>query len=192
MPNIPYGPDGDHSEVFRSSGASLLLELGRLVAALLDAAPTFFLVVDSKRAKDIREQIGPKLEAVKAFFEENPKAGMAKHVLARTGGKTDRRVSLAIAYLAVCMTEYFEDAVPLMRAARAVSLSVRKGSEFHARNFPILDVFGALGDPCASLKLHGPFRGQDRCVSGCGVAARLQEPSGLGFHWLCNMLARSP
>ncbi|MFC1451898.1 AAA family ATPase [Verrucomicrobiota bacterium] len=156
MPHPPYGPDTDHADLFRKTGAAVLLEMGRLLldhegACLRAAAPP-----DGRGAEAVREEVGRKQEELEEFFTKNPKAAMRKHVLSRTSKKVDPRACRAVAFLGASMLDQGCDSVPIMRAARAVALSDDPADLLEGRRF------------VAALGTHG--------IVECGKADGLWHP----------------
>lgn len=115
-----YGPDTDRREIPLESGAAALIGLGRLLCELEFASSRSPRGTD---AADLRERVGRRQEEVVRFFRDRPRAGMRRFVLSKTAKQVDPRACRLVGFLAARAVMHGVDAVGIMEAARAVSLT---------------------------------------------------------------------
>jgi len=122
MPNMTYSPDSDRSEIFRKSGADILLRLGQLVEQMCEARHTFLRDPQPDQTAEVVSQVSVYQEEVRDFFAKHRTAAMRKHVLQKTLKSVDVRTCRILGYLAYCAV-CDRTSVYIMHLARAVSMS---------------------------------------------------------------------
>ena len=147
MPNQPYGPDRDRTEIFLESGASILVELGTLLCDLETAQARGLRSVD---AADLRERIARKQKTVGGFFKDRPKAAMRKFVTLGSGKEVDPRACRLVGYLAARMIVNGMDAVGIMQVAQGISLTGSPASAPAMTSSPVKAVVSSTLPPICS------------------------------------------